>query len=115
MKILIIEDDESIRAVLVEILKDQFKVATAQDGAKGIEMIKKFKPQLVITDFRMPKKNGMEIVRYIRLSKLDIKIIMVSADADYIKPVAKAAGADIVIKKPFSIEEITEAVDLLLA
>ena len=115
MRILIIEDDVSVRDVLIELLKDQYEIAVARDGEEGIKMIGEFKPKLVITDFRMPKKNGMEIIRHIRLSKLDIKIIMASADASYIEPVAKAAGADIVIGKPFNLEEIIQAVnDLLL-
>mgnify|MGYP001587387465 FL=1 len=113
MRILVIEDDVLVRDVVVELLKDRHKISIARDGKEGIKMIEKFKPQLVITDFQMPRKNGIDVTRHIRLSKLDIKIIMISANADYIRPVAKAAGVDIVIQKPFSLEEITEAIDSL--
>lgn len=111
MKILIIEDDESVRNVLATLLKDKFEIAAAKDGEEGIEMIGKFRPRLVITDFRMPKRNGIEVVRHIRLSKLNIKIILISANVDGIESVAKAAGADIVIQKPFSLIEIIQAVN----
>lgn len=109
MKILIIEDDESVRNELVALLKDKFEIATAKDGEEGIEMIGKFKPRLVITDFRMPKRNGIEVVRHIRLSKLNIKTIIISADD--IESVAKAAGADMIIRKPFGLKEITQAIN----
>lgn len=115
MKILIIEDDESVRTMLVTLLRDQFEIAAARDGEEGIKMIEEFKPQLVITDFQMPKKNGIDVIQYICLSKLNIKTIIASADAGCIEPAAKAAGADIVIGKPFSSEEILNAIDILLS
>lgn len=114
MKILIIEDDASVRAMLIALLGDQFEIAAARDGEEGIKMIEEFKPQLVITDFQMPKKNGIDVIRHIHILKLNIKTIIVSADAGYIEPAAKAAGADMIIQKPFSLEEILDAISALL-
>ena len=70
-KILIIEDEEPIRRVLVRILSDEdssFEIQEASDGKKGIDLIKKESFDLVLCDIKMPKIDGIEPVSYTHLT-----------------------------------------------
>lgn len=61
-KILVIEDDESSRETLVSYLEESgYSVISTADGLMGLEMMKKDKPDLVITDNRLPHLNGIEL------------------------------------------------------
>ena len=68
-KILIIEDEEPIRRVLVRILSDEdssFEIQEASDGKKGIDLIKKESFDLVLCDIKMPKVDGIELLQRTR-------------------------------------------------
>ena len=71
-KILIIEDEEPIRRVLVRILSDEdssFEIQEASDGKKGIDLIKKESFDLVLCDIKMPKVDGIELLQRTRKTK----------------------------------------------
>jgi CheY-like chemotaxis protein len=63
-EILVVEDDQATREVIVEIINFEVgcHVSTAEDGQEGLEKIIAIKPDLVITDIRMPKKSGQEMI-----------------------------------------------------
>ena len=84
-KILIIEDEVSIRRVLVKILSEEninYKVSEAEDGFKGIELIKKENFDLVLCDIKMPKMDGIEVLIASKKIKPEIPIIMISGHGD---------------------------------
>jgi len=65
-KILIIEDEEQIRRVLIRILTDEdskFEIFEASDGKKGLDLIKKESFDLVLCDIKMPKLDGIELLQ----------------------------------------------------
>lgn len=104
MKILIVEDDSIMLMVLKRILQNfGYNVITAEDGKEGIEMIKLELPDMVITDFILPKISGSDIVFYLKHFPVKkIPVILLSAmpkggvnnnddygaDAYLVKPVA---------------------------
>ena len=84
-KILIIEDENSIRRVLVKILTEenaQYQVFEAEDGLIGTEMIKKDDFDLVLCDIKMPKMDGVEVLEAVKKIKPEIPMVMISGHGD---------------------------------
>jgi len=106
-KILIIEDEEYIADLLSYSLKKEgFITKTASNGEKGLELIKDFKPNLVLLDLMLPDISGFEICK--RVSKEYVMpIVMITAKSDTIdKILGIELGADDYITKPFDIREV---------
>lgn len=84
-KILVIEDESAIRRVLIKILSeenDAYIVSEAEDGLKGLEIIKKEDFDLVLCDIKMPKMDGVEVLEAARKLKPEILFIMISGHGD---------------------------------
>ena len=84
-RILIIEDEASIRRVLVKILTEenaQYQVFEAEDGLIGIEMIKKDDFDLILCDIKMPKMDGVEVLEAVKKIKPEIPMVMISGHGD---------------------------------
>ncbi len=113
-KILLVDDDNDFRETLAIVLKDAgFLVAEAKDGCDASKELEKSSFDLAIIDIIMPKKNGYELIK--ELKGNCISIIAISgggqfADVGSLLPVAKLAGADEVLKKPFTGEKIIELI-----
>ncbi len=87
MNVLIVDDDRFVRQGLKKLLPwadmDCTIVGEASDGAEGWQLTQKLQPDLVITDIRMPGEDGLELARKISESMSGIRIIMLSAYADF--------------------------------
>ena len=84
-KILIIEDEASIRRVLVKILTEentQYEVFEAEDGLAGTEMIKNADFDLVLCDIKMPKMDGVDVLEAVKKIKPEIPMVMISGHGD---------------------------------
>jgi len=84
-KILIIEDEASIRRVLTKILSeenDSYQVEEAEDGVQGLEKIKNADYDLVLCDIKMPKMDGEELLEAVKKIKPEIPIVMISGHGD---------------------------------
>jgi DNA-binding response OmpR family regulator len=115
-KILIIEDEPD----MVLGLKDNFEfegyeVATASDGASGLERARSVKPDLVILDVMLPTLSGLEVCKALRGEGFESPIIMLTARGQEIdKVVGLELGADDYVTKPFSIRELLARVRAIL-
>ena len=108
MKLLIIEDEKISRVSLTNILqKENFEVFAAEDGEKGLEQFYKIVPEIVITDLRLPKIGGIEILEKIMASYPECKVILITAFAT-VETAVKAlkTGAYDYLTKPFSPEKL---------
>ena len=118
--ILIIDDDDALRATVRKVLeRDGHSVREAADGAEGLEAIESDPPDLVITDLFMPEKEGIETILELRESHPDLRILAVSGGGR-VGPGgplsdAEALGADASLAKPFDVEELRGVVERLLA
>ena len=117
--ILIIEDDDQIRALLRQILeREGYEVNDVPDGKKGIELYRQQPADLVITDLVMPEKEGIETIIELKSDYPQVKIIAISGGGKVIPEIylemAEKLGASYTIKKPFQRAEILEAVHNLL-
>ena len=78
--ILVVDDEESIRILFREELEEEgYKVITAENGVKALEMIKRERPDLVTLDIKMPGEDGLEILREIREIDYNLPVIICSA------------------------------------
>lgn len=115
--VLVIDDETGYRNSLKRLFVQQgFKVTTAKDGfAAGVNLLAE-KPQLVTLDLQMPGLDGFDVLHYIRqrADLNDIKIVVISGLAQAELDVAKAAGADAVLAKPFENHVLIQLVNQLL-
>lgn len=114
--IAVIEDDESVRRSLVLNLElEGFRVVTASDGEEGIEIVKTSKPDIIIMDVMMPKKDGLQTCRDLRKEGNSTPIILLTArSAEVDKVLGLDLGADDYLAKPFGIRELAARVRALL-
>jgi CheY-like chemotaxis protein len=119
-RILVIDDDEQLRALLYEILdRAGFAVVEAANGVEGLKLYRHQPADLVITDLIMPEKEGVETIMELREQFPNARIIAISGGEriggrNYL-PIAAKLGARRTITKPFSRQEILEAVRETLA
>ena len=79
-KIVLIDDEEDIREVLSVSLQDAgFKVKTAADGTAGIQLCREFAPQIVITDIRMPRMDGLQVLATLKQTAPQIEVVVATA------------------------------------
>jgi len=84
-KILVIEDESAIRRVLIKILSeenDAYVLEEAEDGSKGLDLIKRNDYDLALCDIKMPKMDGVEVLQAARKIKPEIPFIMISGHGD---------------------------------
>lgn len=106
-KILLIEDDESIIEMVSSYLsKEGFMMITALDGEQGIQQFAKGSYDVIIVDLMMPKLDGIEVIKQIRLQSAVPILIMSAKDSDVDKALGLGFGADDYIAKPFSMIEL---------
>ena len=107
-RIIIIDDDQSIRETLTNFLKRQgFTVYAAENGEQGLDLIKRFTPDLVISDYKMPEMTGVEVLEKLKLIDPSIHFIMITAFDDMQTTVeAMQKGAYDFIEKPLEIEKL---------
>lgn len=117
-KILLVDDEEDILEFLsYNLIKDGFEILTANNGAKGLALAKKHKPDLVILDVMMPEMDGVDVCQRIReLPELDESLVLfLSARAeDYSQLAGFSAGADDYITKPIKPKLLISRVKAIL-
>jgi DNA-binding response OmpR family regulator len=119
-RVLIIDDDEQLRALLHEILERAgFAVIEAVNGVEGLKLFRSAPADLVITDLIMPDKEGVETILELRREFPEARVIAISgggrnSSTNYL-PIAARLGARRTLAKPFSRQEILEAVRETLA
>ncbi len=118
-RILIIEDDAEIRDLLSILLKRAgHLVDVAGDGIAGIHAFRTNPADLIITDLVMPGKEGLETIVDLKREFPDLKIIAISGGGvdgqnNYLNA-ARLCGASLTFRKPFSNQELVDAVNRLL-
>ena len=114
--IAVIEDDESVRKSLVMNLEvEGFNVITAEDGEAGLTLVREQKPDLIILDVMMPRKDGLETTKELRNEGNSTPLILLTArSAEIDKVLGLELGADDYLAKPFGMRELIARVRALL-
>lgn len=109
--ILIIDDEEGIRALLRTTLQAAgHEVTEAPNGRIGLELYRQRRTDLVITDLAMPELNGLGVILALTREFLDAKVIAISGGETNDLDVAKLLGARRTFHKPFSMTQLLDAV-----
>lgn len=110
-KILVVDDERPIAEIIkYNLVKEGFEVYTVYDGDEAIKMVHKIKPDLIILDVMLPKKDGFDILKEVRMEYV-MPVLMLTAkeeEADRIHGLD--LGADDYIVKPFSTKEVVARV-----
>lgn len=116
--ILVVDDDPEIVTMLnTRLTKRGYKIVTAGDGNRAIELAKRERPDLVLLDVMMPGKSGWEVARALKQDPAtqDVKIVMVSAIGEKTNEItAPIYGADAHVDKPFEFEHLERVIARLL-
>jgi DNA-binding response OmpR family regulator len=115
LKIVLVEDDQILSRVLSEELQDVgFTVVQAVDGEEGIKKVNAEKPDLVLLDVMIPKKNGFEVLKEIKSSPATetipvIMLTMLGKDED-VKQGLQLGAKDYIVKSQHAVAEIRDKV-----
>jgi len=113
-KILIVDDERDIvKALMIRLQKAGYEVVTAFDGAQGVFMAHKEKPDLIILDIRMPAGNGFSVAQRLKHSThtFTIPVIFLTGSPEKnAEQKAMALGARFYVKKPYDPEELLDAI-----
>ncbi|WOS95927.1 response regulator transcription factor [Nosocomiicoccus massiliensis] len=115
-KILVVDDETSIVTLLkFNLEQNGFEVVTANDGLEAIEQVKKESPDVMVLDLMLPKMDGMDVVKTLRLDKIHVPVLMLTAkDDEFDKILGLEMGADDYMTKPFSPREVVARVRAIL-
>jgi CheY-like chemotaxis protein len=108
--ILVVDDDAAIREAVRDVLEQEgLPVETASDGAEALVKINARAPRLVLLDMRMPGMDGWGFARALRLSGIELPVVVMTAAADA-RRWADEIGAIDVVAKPFGVDELMDVV-----
>ncbi len=119
-RILVIDDDAQVRSLVARACSSwSHEVAEAEDGLAATFLMDEEAYDLVITDIHMPEMDGIELVTSLRDQAADVKILAISGGwsgraKEEVLLDADLLGADLVLPKPFTLDELRFAVDGLL-
>ena len=114
-RIVVIEDEEAIvEAVAVRLRGEGYEVATASDGATGLDLCSDLLPDLVILDIMLPGIDGLEVCRSIQRDRPVPVLMLTALDSETDLLVGLGVGADDYMTKPFSPRELVARVKALL-
>ena len=117
-KILVVEDNEELLALMLQVLSKNYHVFTAKNGKQAMNIIMKEELDLVVSDVMMPIMDGIELTRQLKSDKSfwQLPVILLTAkNKEEDKTEAYAVGADAYITKPFKFEELEVRINALLA
>lgn len=118
-RILIIDDDDLTQSMLKMALDGRgYEVFQAFDGKQGLSLLRKEAFDLVITDIWMPETDGLQVIKKVHQDFPNIKILAISGGSRKVPgldslPVARAMGADQLLRKPFGEKELLDAIQSL--
>ena len=120
--LLIVEDEKSIRDFIEKIIHSRFpklRIQSAEDGLKGLEKVKAFKPRIVWTCVKLPRMSGLELIEMIRQppNLKNTKVIVCTGcyTMEDVKSRVLELGVDRFFPKPFKIEEALSAIAACLS
>jgi CheY-like chemotaxis protein len=114
--VLICDDEPSLRELIRVSLDGPYSFAEADDGQQSLEIARRLRPDVIILDMMMPRLSGLEVLSELRRDDelSDTRVIVLTAQPAT-REEALRGGADVVMVKPFEPEQITAAVEEVLA
>ncbi|MDJ0763171.1 MAG: response regulator [Myxococcota bacterium] len=119
MKILVVDDSKMMRMMVRRTLRqagfENHTVEEASNGKEGLELVKSFKPDLVLCDWNMPEMTGIELLKALKAEGIGVKFGFVTSEGtDEMRQTAAVNGALFLISKPFNADTFQEKLGPLL-
>jgi two-component system chemotaxis response regulator CheY len=117
MKILIVDDSKAMRMIVMRVVRqagygDNNILKEAADGAEALSSISTEEPNLILSDWNMPRMNGLELLQEVRKRQRPIPFGFVTTEySQEMRDIALQAGADFLLAKPFAAEDLSRALD----
>lgn len=112
-RILVVDDEQTVRLLLRRFLSDKFAVLEASDGEEAVDKARKHKPALILMDILMPNMDGYNACHAIKTDEATkaIPVVMLTAVGyELNKKLAESVGADGYITKPFTLEKLLDTI-----
>jgi len=114
-KIVVVDDDETIRKTFFLILNQTYRVYLAKDAREVLDRFRKADIDLIIADYRLPSMNGVDLVAALRKEGYRGHVIMISAHADLIEPdLLSRLSISHFFAKPLDLAALSRSIDYLL-
>ena len=105
--VLIVDDDDAVRGILLDLLSDRYQCNTASTAEEAFQYLEIENYDAVLTDIAMPGLTGVELMKRVQLKDLDTPVILISGKNDEQDSAALIKlGAFAYLNKPFSLDEI---------
>jgi two-component system cell cycle sensor histidine kinase/response regulator CckA len=117
-KLLVIDDSQEILTAIDKYLKQKkYEVATAADGLEGLKLLKSAEGgfDLVITDLVMPNVSGVGVIAILKKEFPGIPVVAITGYGEQPEALALEANADLVLEKPFDLEDLEQSIANLLS
>jgi DNA-binding response OmpR family regulator len=115
-RIVVVDDDGEISALVSRALERTYEVAEAADGPAALDLIQREQPDLVVLDWRLPGRHGALVLDELKEQRPGLPVVVLTAEArESQRALADALEADAFLAKPFSVRELLETVRDLLA
>jgi len=119
MDILLVDDSKTMRMIVQRAIRQAgfrgLAVGEAENGAQALEKLRGEKPKLVLSDWNMPEMSGIEFLRELRAGQNKVPFGFITSETSKgIKELAMEAGANFIISKPFTPEDVAKALSPIL-
>ena len=119
MDILLVDDSRTMRMIVQRAIRQAgyrtLKVGEAENGAQALEKLREVKPLLILSDWNMPEMSGIDFLKQVRAAQNDVPFGFITSETSPgIKELAMNSGATFLISKPFTPEDVQEALTPIL-
>jgi len=120
LNVLVADDSRVMRQIVIRTLRqagyDDWQISQASDGQEALEMALAEQPDLILSDWNMPRMSGIQLLQALRAQGSDIPLGFVTSEGSAeMREQADAEGALFLVAKPFTPEAFRDAIDPLLA
>jgi two-component system chemotaxis response regulator CheY len=119
MDILLVDDSRTMRLIVQRAIRQAgyraLAVGEAENGAQALEKLRDEQPRLILSDWNMPEMSGIDFLKQVRATQNDVPFGFITSEASAdIKALAMSSGANFLICKPFTPEDIQDALSPIL-
>jgi len=119
MDILVVDDSRTMRIILQRAIKQAgyrtLEVAEAENGCQAIEKLRGGQPKLILSDWNMPEMNGIDFLRHLRAANNKVPFGFVTSETSAeMRSLAMETGASFLLTKPFTPDDVQEALSPFL-
>jgi two-component system chemotaxis response regulator CheY len=119
MDILLVDDSKVMRSLVQRAIRQagyrNLEIAEAENGKQALDKLNQLKPKLVLSDWNMPEMSGIELLTAIRANKNLVRFGFITTESSAeIRQLAKLSGADFILSKPFTPDDLQEALSPIL-